>query len=161
MYRSKTYLLATALSLGISLGLGFLAGQITRSGIDPWYMALEKPPLTPPNYVFAPVWTLLYLLMGIAAARVWALGIHHRWGKTALYHYAIQLIFNILWTLVFFYLHQTGLALLVILTLGILIERTLKWFGTVDRLSKRLLIPYLIWVLFATYLNAGVWWLNV
>ena len=71
------------------------------------------------------------------------------------------LIFNILWTLVFFYLHQTGLALLVILTLVILIERTLKWFGTVDRLSKRLLIPYLIWVLFATYLNAGVWWLNV
>lgn len=153
-------LIPFTVSIGLSLGLGYLAGQITRGGIVPWYTALEKPPLTPPNGLFAPVWTLLYLLMGIAAARIWIYGKHHRWGKTALYHYGVQFVFNILWTLVFFYLHQPFWGLVILLILLVLIERTQKWFRTVDRLASRLMIPYFLWVLFATYLNAGVWWLN-
>ena len=150
----------TLISVGLSLGLGFVAGQITRGGIEPWYTALEKPPLTPPNWLFAPVWTVLYLLMGIAAARVWNYGKHHRWGKTALFHYGLQLTLNILWTLVFFYLQQPFWGLLVIGALWIFIERTLRWFRTVDRWASWMMIPYLIWVSFAAYLNFGIWWLN-
>lgn len=94
--------------------------------------------------------------MGIAAGRVWYFGKHHIWGKTALYHYAAQLIFNGLWSLVFFGLEAPGWGLLVIIILLVLIERTVYWFKLVDRPSAYLLYPYLAWVAFATLLNGAI-----
>jgi benzodiazapine receptor len=98
--------------------------------------------------------------MGWAVGRVWVLGKHHRWGKTALYHFGVQLIFNGLWSIVFFGMQNPALALVVILILGVLIERTIKWFRLIDRLASRFLYPYFAWVCFATVLNVSIWYLN-
>jgi benzodiazapine receptor len=144
----------------VCLLVGFLAGQITQTTVNTWYPTLKKPFFTPPSWLFAPVWTLLYLLMGIAVGRVWNYGIHHRWVKTAIYHFGFQLLVNGLWSLVFFGLRNPIGALVVILVLLFLIFRTIQQFRTVDRLATRLLYPYLIWVCFATFLNGGIVFLN-
>ena len=144
----------------LCLGIGWLSSMVTRIAVVEWYADLEKPFFSPPNQLFAPVWLVLYVLMGWAAGRVWFYGKHHRWGKTALYHFGAQLIFNGLWSLVFFGLHSPLLGLIVIAILWILIERCIFWFRLVDRRSAYLLYPYLIWVSFATLLNAVILYLN-
>jgi len=144
----------------LCLGIGWLSSMVTRIAVVEWYADLEKPFFSPPNQLFAPVWLVLYVLMGWAAGRVWFYGKHHRWGKTALYHFGAQLIFNGLWSLVFFGLHSPLLGLIVIAILWILIERCIFWFRLVDRKSAYLLYPYLIWVSFATLLNAAILYLN-
>ncbi len=144
----------------LCLGIGWLSSMVTRIAVVEWYADLEKPFFSPPNQLFAPVWLVLYVLMGWAAGRVWFYGKHHRWGKTALYHFGAQLIFNGLWSLVFFGLHSPLLGLIVIAILWILIERCIFWFRLVDRRSAYLLYPYLIWVSFATLLNAAILYLN-
>ena len=121
-------LLKIIISIVICLAVGFLASIATQTGVDGWYETIQKPSFTPPNAVFAPVWTVLYVLMGIAAGIVWSRGLHHIWVKTALYHFVFQLLFNALWSLVFFNLEQPLWALLVIITLLILILLTIKWF---------------------------------
>jgi len=158
--RQTAYIISSVLGIVLSLSVGFLSGQVTQSAIPTWYAALEKPFFSPPNWVFAPVWTLLYTLMGWAAGRVWFYGRRHLWGKTALYHFGAQLIFNGLWSLVFFGLRNPLLGLLVILILWVLIERTLYWFRLVDKKAAYMLYPYLAWVSFATVLNAAIWYLN-
>ena len=158
-YTQKT-LLVYFLSIGLAFAVGGLAGQVTQNSIEGWYTQLNKPFFNPPNAVFAPVWTLLYLLMGWAAARIWLKGRHHKWGKTALYPYGAQLIFNGLWSLVFFGLRQPMGALLVILALLVLIERTKHWFRLVDRTAAVMIYPYLAWVSFATILNLSIVILN-
>ena len=145
----------------ISMSVGFLAGQATQSSIDTWYATLEKPFFNPPNWIFAPVWTVLYVLMGIAVGRVWNYGIHHRWVKTAIYHFGFQLLVNGLWSLVFFGLKNPIGAMAVIVVLLFLIVRTIQQFRIVDLMGTRLLYPYLIWVVFATFLNAGIVLLNI
>lgn len=126
---------------------------------DAWFAALAKPSWQPPNWLFGPVWTTLYLLMGIAAWRVWRCGpapdvaVALRW-------WWAQLALNALWTPVFFGLHAPGPALAVILTLAVLIVLTMRAFARVDRLAAGLLLPYLAWVSFASVLNASLWWLN-
>ena len=135
------------------LAVGYFSSMATRISVDTWYPTLKKPFFNPPNWLFAPVWTILYFLMGIAAGRIWFFGLHHRWGKTALYHFGFQLIFNGLWSL-------PVLGLVVIIMLLILIERSIKWFKMVDLFSARLLYPYLVWVAFATILNAAIVVLN-
>lgn len=158
--RQTQYIVSSLVGIIVSLGIGFLSGQVTQSAIPNWYMGLNKPFFSPPNWVFAPVWTLLYTLMGWAAGRVWFFGNKHRWGKTALYHFGAQLIFNGLWSLVFFGLRSPLLGLIVILILWILIERTIYWFRLVDRRASLLLYPYLAWVTFATVLNIAILYLN-
>ena len=142
------------------LVVGYFSSMATRISVDTWYPTLKKPFFNPPNWLFAPVWTLLYLLMGIAVGRIWFFGLHHRWGKTALYHFGFQLIFNGLWSLVFFGLKDPVLGLIVIIILFILIERSIKWFKLVDLFSAQLLYPYLAWVAFASLLNAAIVVLN-
>jgi len=142
------------------LAVGCFSSMATRISVDTWYPILKKPFFNPPNWLFAPVWTILYFLMGIAAGRIWFFGLHHRWGKTALYHFGFQLIFNGLWSLVFFGLKNPVLGLVVIIMLLILIERSIKWFKMVDLFSARLLYPYLVWVAFATILNGAIVVLN-
>ena len=142
MRRQKSQLiLAIILGIILSVAVGFLSSKVTQSVIASWYAGLTKPFFSPPNWLFAPVWTLLYVLMGWASGRVWYFGRRHLCGKTALYHFGAQLIFNGLWSLVFFGLKNPLVGLLVIIVLLILIERTIKWFRIVDKLSSYMLYP--------------------
>lgn len=144
----------------VCLGIGFMASFATQSSVNDWYVTLNKPSFNPPNWVFAPVWTILYILMGVAAGMVWARGFYHKWVKTALYHFGFQLVFNALWSIVFFGFKQPFWALLVILTLLVLIILTIKWFKVVSTTAAWLMVPYLIWICFATLLNYEIWVLN-
>ena len=92
--RTASYFIALLSGVSLSLAVGFLSSIVTQQAIPTWYAGLEKPFFSPPNWLFAPVWTLLYILMGWAAGSVWHYGKRHRWGKTALYHFGAQLIFN-------------------------------------------------------------------
>lgn len=156
----KKVLFSVAGGVIVSLTVGFMGSQVTQTTVNTWYTTLEKPFFNPPNWLFAPVWTVLYLLMGIAVGRVWSYGIHHRWVKSAVYHFGFQLLFNGLWSLVFFGLKNPVWAMVVILILLFLIVRTIQQFRIVDLLATRLLFPYLIWVCFAGFLNAGIVFLN-
>ncbi len=149
-----------ALSIGICLLVGFLSGFATQSAVGDWYGTLTKPFLNPPNWIFGPVWTVLYLLMGLSAGLVWSKGFHHKWVKTALYHFGFQLILNGLWSIVFFGFKNPLVGLLVVIALWILILLTIKWFRVVSKQAAYLLYPYLAWVSFATYLNFSIWLLN-
>lgn len=153
-------LIKIIISIVVCLAVGFVASIATQSGVDTWYETIKKPSFTPPNAVFAPIWTILYILMGISAGIVWSRGLHHIWVKTALYHFVFQLLINALWSVVFFNLEQPLMALLVIVTLFVLILLTIKWFKVVNDLSAYLLIPYALWVLYAMALNFEIWRLN-
>ncbi|MGB5691130.1 MAG: TspO/MBR family protein [Flavobacteriaceae bacterium] len=157
MKKRLTYIV---ISVIICLLVGFLSGFATQSSVDGWYVGLNKPSLNPPNWVFGPVWTVLYILMGVAAGLVWSKGIHHIWVKTALYHFSFQLIFNALWSVVFFGFNRPFWALLVILILLALILLNMKSFRVVSKTAAYLLVPYFIWVCFATFLNYKIWELN-
>lgn len=156
----KKKALYIVIAVTICLLIGFLAGFATQSSVDTWYNTLNKPSFNPPNWIFAPVWTILYILMGIAAGLVWAKGFYHIWVKTALYYFGFQLLFNALWSIVFFGFQKPFWALLVILVLLILILLTIKWFKIVSRPAAYLLLPYLLWVSFAMVLNYKIWELN-
>lgn len=156
----KKKVLYIVIAVTICLLIGFLAGFATQSSVDTWYATLNKPSFNPPNWLFAPVWTLLYILMGIAAGLVWAKGFYHVWVKTALYYFGFQLLFNALWSIVFFGFQEPFWALLVILVLMILILLTIKWFKIVSKPAAYLLLPYLLWVSFAMILNYKIWELN-
>jgi len=124
-----------------------------------WYRQLAKPPLNPPAWVFGPVWTLLYILMGVSAWLVWL-----RPGLPAaqipLLLFATQMALNGAWSWIFFGVHQVGLALIDIVLLWAAIAATLVSFWRIRKPAAVLLIPYLLWVSFATYLNAALWRLN-
>lgn len=149
-----------AIAVLLCLLIGFLSGFATQSSVDTWYVHLNKPALNPPNWIFPIVWTLLYILMGIAAGMVWARGFYHVWVKTALYNFGFQLLFNALWSIVFFGFRQPFAALVIILVLLVLIALTIKWFKVVSTTAAYLLVPYFLWVCFATYLNYKIWALN-
>ncbi|NAS12760.1 TspO/MBR family protein [Poritiphilus flavus] len=156
----KKPLLHITIAVGICLLIGFLSSFATQSSVNDWYLTLNKPEFNPPNWIFAPVWTVLYILMGIAAGLVWAKGFYHIWVKTALYYFGFQLIFNALWSVVFFGLKSPFWALLTILVLLTLILATIKWFKVVSKAAAYLLVPYFIWVCFATLLNYKIWEMN-
>jgi translocator protein len=160
MKRRLKTLIGISFFVILCLSIGGLSGFITQAAIPTWYADLEKPFFTPPNWLFAPVWTILYFLMGIAAGLVWSKGSHHRWVKTALYHFGAQLIVNGLWSIVFFGLKSPRIALLVIGLLLYLVIKTIYWFKIVNRPSAYLLYPYLLWVSFASFLNLGIYYLN-
>ena len=157
MKKSIYYIL---ISVAICLLVGFLSGFATQSSVNDWYLTLNKPFFNPPNWVFAPVWSALYILMGIAAGMVWAKGYYHIWVKTALYHFVFQLLLNALWSIVFFGLKSPLGALFIIIALNILLLFTFKWFRVVKAAAAYLLLPYMAWVAFASLLNAAIWFLN-
>jgi len=160
MNRRVKIFVGVSVGIILCLSIGGLSGYITRGAIPIWYAGLEKPFFTPPNWLFAPVWTTLYCLMGIAAGWVWSRGSHHRWVKTALYHFIAQLVVNALWSIVFFGLKRPGIALLVIGLLLFLILRTIYWFKIVHKPTGYLLYPYIAWVGFASFLNLAIFYLN-
>jgi tryptophan-rich sensory protein len=149
-----------AIGIVVCCTIGFLSSVATQSSVNDWYLTLNKPSFNPPNWIFAPVWTTLYILMGISAGWVWAKGFHHKWVKTGLYHFGFQLLLNGLWSIVFFGLKQPFWGLVVILSLLVVLLLTIKWFKVVSKVAAALLIPYLLWVCFATVLNFKIWELN-
>ncbi len=160
MHHGRKKYLRIVTSVAICLVIGILASFATQSSVESWYPDLEKPSFTPPNSWFAPVWTVLYILMGISAGIVWARGFYHIWVKTALYHFGIQLLLNGSWSLVFFGMRQPGWALLILASLAVVLLLTIKWFRVVSKTASWLLVPYLAWVLFALVLNVRIVQLN-
>ena len=145
------------ISLAISLGVGGLSALLTQGSMEQ-YGNLKQPPLSPPGWVFPVVWTVLFVLMGIAAYLVWMRDSTGMNGALALY--GAQLFFNFFWTLIFFNLQNYALAFFWLLALWLLILLcTLRFFNEVPA-AGWLMVPYLVWVAFAGYLNAGVWVLN-
>lgn len=149
-----------AISVAICLLIGALSGFATQSSVMSWYPGLTKPGFTPPNWLFAPVWTALYIAMGVAAGLVWARGTHHAWVKTALYYFGFQLLVNGSWSVVFFGLRNPGAALWVIGLLLALIVLTIRAFRVASKTAAWLMVPYLLWVLFASMLNLRIVQLN-
>lgn len=147
-------------AVGVCLFMGFVSGFAVHVGADDWYQSLTKPEVTPSDNLFAPVWLLIYLTMGIAAGLVWSRGMYHIWVKTALYHFVFQLLLNVLWNLVFFGLHNPFWGLMTIISLSILVAVTIRWFRVVDKKAAWLLAPYLVWTLFLAYVNFKIWQLN-
>ena len=151
----KTY----ALWIVIAEGVGALSGILSREGIKLYAQSIVKPPLSPPSAVFPIVWTILFALMGIGAARIW-LSPPGQDRTRALAVFLVQLAVNFFWSLIFFNLQLYGFAFFWLVLLWALIWIMIVLFSRIDRLAGRLQIPYLIWVAFAGYLNFGVWMLN-
>lgn len=150
----KTY----AISILIAEIVGGIAGLLTSMGMDEYKLA-EKPPLTPPAILFPIVWTILYALMGISAARIW-MAPPTKERNHGLIIYAVQLFFNFLWSIIFFNFQAYGFAFFWLIALWVLILGMIIIFSKTDRLAAILQIPYLLWVTFAGYLNLMVWLLN-
>jgi benzodiazapine receptor len=152
-------LLKLLVSLALCAGAATLGSLVTYPNIPTWYAALQKPFFSPPNWVFAPVWTVLYALMAIAFWRVWVLG-HGSRLQAAAIAFLVQLVLNVAWSGAFFGLRSPGLALVVIAALILAIIATMSAFSRIDGRAAWMLAPYLAWVSFATLLNASIWWLN-
>lgn len=139
---------------------GIVGSAFTRASIPTWYATLQKPAFTPPNWLFAPVWTILFLLMGISAYLIWREGLANRQVSIALSIFGIQLVLNIFWSFFFFKLQSPlyGFVEIVILWLAILF--TILYFLKISRTASLLLLPYLFWVSFAAVLNFYIMKLN-
>lgn len=143
------------------LVIGYFSGIVTRSAILDWYPTLVKPSFNPPNWIFAPVWTALYIMMGVAAGLVWnRIKYETEAVKKALVFFIIQLILNAMWSYLFFGLRNPMLAGLEIIVLWLMIYETYIQFNKINKIAGYLFIPYLAWVSFAGVLNASIWWLN-
>ena len=143
------------------LAIGYFSGLITRSAITTWYPNLIKPSFNPPNWIFAPVWSMLYIMMGLAAGLIWdRMDSNKPLVQKALVLFALQLALNVLWSYLFFGLKNPMLAGLEIIVLLLLIYETYLQFSKIDSIAGYLFIPYLAWVSFATILNGSIWWLN-
>lgn len=147
------------ISAGIALAVGGLSGLLSMEGMKLYTETALKPPLTPPGWLFSVVWTILYALMGISAARIW-LAPESKDRSKGLNLYVVQLIVNFFWSLLFFNAQAYGLAALWLILLWVLVLLMIMEFSKVDKLAAWLQIPYLIWLTFAAYLNLGVWFLN-
>lgn len=156
----KNKILHITYAVGICMAIALLSSFVTQSSVNDWYLTLNKPGFTPPNWVFAPVWTLLYISMGVAAGIVWTKGFYHLWVKTALYHFVFQLLLNAAWSIVFFGLKELFWAVIVIISLLVLLLFTIRWFKVVSQLAAWLLVPYFLWTCFAAVLTYRIWELN-
>jgi tryptophan-rich sensory protein len=154
------HVLAFLICISIPLLIGFIGSLFTMESVRTWYTTLNKPSFNPPNWIFGPVWTLLYVLMGIAAYRVWLKRKTAEWFHWAVVIYIVQLIFNLMWSFIFFYLHQIGFALIEIVLLLLLIIINAFIFYRFDKLAAWLLLPYFLWVSFATCLTYAIFVLN-
>ncbi len=151
------------LPLGLFILLAFLAAAIggfaTSTSVDTWYPTLRKPSWSPPNAVFGPVWTVLYLLMAVAAWRVWREGSPAD-ARLTFRLYGAQLALNALWSIFFFGLRSPGAALINLVVLWLVLIRLYLRFRAADRLAGWLWLPYVLWVSFAATLNAAIWEFN-
>jgi len=156
--------LRTALLLVICIAapliIGFVGTLFTYGGLNGWYALLAKPSFTPPAWVFAPAWTVLYILMGISLFLILKNGSGSPSLKPAIILFAAQLLINLAWSVAFFGMRAVGLALCLLLVLIALIAATMLFFRRISAPAAWLLVPYLAWCCFAAALNIGIWLLN-
>ncbi len=148
-------------SIFICLGAGMIGSIFTSSSIDTWYATLEKPTFNPPSWLFAPVWTALYFLMGISLFLILRQDLIKGKIKLAISIFGLQLILNALWSFLFFGLQNPFLAFMEIIILWIAILITILTFYKIKKVASILLVPYILWVTFATILNYYIWRLNI
>lgn len=153
-------LLHAAIAGGLSIVLSGVGGSVTRPQILGWYATIEKPWFNPPNWVFAPVWTILFAMMAIAFWRILQVPTGTPGRRGAIVAYLVQLVLNAAWSIAFFGLNSPGAGLVVIGVFLVAIAVTVRRFAALDRTAAWLLAPYLAWVSFATILNAAIWRLN-
>jgi tryptophan-rich sensory protein len=147
--------------VAICLAVGYLSSMVTQTSINTWYPTLKKPIFNPPNWVFAPVWTILFILMGVSAGLVWdKLETNTALVKKGLLFFSIQLVLNALWSYLFFGLSNLLLASIEILLLLLIIFETYLIFKKIDKNAGLLFIPYIIWVAFASLLTITIFILN-
>ena len=156
---NKTLTLKFLISILLPLSLGAIAGMFTSQSVPEWYATLNRPSFNPPNWIFGPVWTTLYILMGISFFLIWkqeASKVRNR----AILFFLLQLMLNFAWSFIFFYFNMIGLALVEIILLWISIVTMLVVFYKIKPIASYINIPYLLWVTFATVLNASYYVLN-
>ncbi len=145
----------------ICLVVGYVSSIYTRSSITTWYPTLEKPFFNPPNWLFAPVWIMLYILMGVSAGLIWQkIDSQKELVKKGLFFFTIQLILNGFWSVLFFGWNNILLSLIEIILLFLFIFETYLTFKKLDKTASLLLIPYMVWVIFASILTASIYFLN-
>ena len=153
-----------AVKLAISILICQLAGYagsiFTKTSVDTWYRAIEKPFFTPPSWLFAPVWIFLYFMMGVSLFLVWDNGLENPQAKKAVSVFLLQLMINSSWSAVFFGMRDLALSVMTILLLWLAIIWTLAIFLRISKTAAFLLIPYLFWVSFAAVLNVSIFLLN-
>jgi benzodiazapine receptor len=143
-----------------TLALGSLSGLLTADTIGTWYVGINKPAFNPPNWIFGPVWTVLYILMGTAVGLVWTSSAEPANKRRALGAYLVQLVLNFGWSLIFFGLRSPGWAFVEIILLWTAIVWCIRSFGSIHRPAMLMLVPYLLWVSFAAVLNGAIVALN-
>ncbi len=141
-------------------GAGILGSIVTFPAIPTWFATLVKPSFSPPNWVFGPVWTTLYFLMGVSLYRVWMRSVKKLLVREAIFYFFVQLFLNVVWSFVFFGQKNIGNALVDIAFLWVAIALTIRKFYHIDRWATYLLVPYFLWVSFAMYLNYSLFLLN-
>jgi len=152
--------LKLVIAIVVSQLAGLIGSVFTVSSIPTWYATLQKPSFNPPNWIFGPVWTTLYFLIGIAAFLVWKKGLERKDVKIAIGVFGVQLFLNAIWSIIFFGLHSPGWALVNIVLLWLAIVWTIIVFYKISKPAAYLLLPYILWVSFAAYLNYTIWVLN-
>lgn len=145
--------------VSLPLLIGITASIATASGVGTWYAGLEKPFFNPPNWLFGPVWTVLYILMGVSSYLVYR-SPHSASRQLGLDVYAFMLLLNFAWSFLFFYFQMPGLAFIEIVILWLSILAMIIYFYRVRPVAGLLQLPYLAWVTFASVLNGAIWWLN-
>jgi len=145
-------------AIALPLAVGFVSGYATTANIPTWYAGLEKPWFNPPNWLFGPVWTLLYILMGYASYLIFKA--NHPKRKAALVLYGVQLLFNFMWSIIFFHWKMIDVAMAEITLLWVLINLTIVAFAGINKRAAYLLLPYVVWVSFAAILNYYILVLN-
>ena len=148
------------IAISVCEAAGVVGAFFTTPSIAGWYATLARPALNPPAWVFGPVWTTLFALMGIAAFLVWRKGLDRRDVKITLGIFIGQLVLNTLWSIIFFGLHNPGAAFVEIIFLWLAILATIVAFAKISKPAALLLLPYILWVSFAGYLNFSIWKLN-
>jgi len=139
---------------------GLIGSVFTMPAVQTWYQTLNKPSLTPPDWLFAPVWIFLFLLMGVSLFLIWRKGPDEREVRHALVIFGAQLILNILWSVLFFGLKSPPAAFIEIAVLWIMILLTIRYFYRISKAAGMLLVPYILWVSLAAFLNFSIWMLN-
>ena len=148
------------ISITTPVAIGATAGFFTVTGVDSWYQTIHKPSWNPPGWVFGPVWTTLYILMGIGLFLVWKPDAGNSIKKKAIILFAVQLMLNFFWSFIFFNQQQIGWAFMEIIVLWVMILATIFAFGKISKTAAWLLVPYISWVSFAAMLNYTIWRLN-
>jgi len=144
----------------VCLFAGLIGSFFTIDSIATWYTTLQKPGFNPPNWVFGPVWTTLYTLMGISAYLVWMKGWDKKEVRVALWVFILQLVLNTMWSIIFFGAKELFSAFVEIVFLWLAIVFTIFLFNRISRNAALLMVPYLLWVSFAAFLNYSIWQLN-